>query len=365
MHDAHDVVVPDIEPAFVSLADDLGRASTGEGVRHLATHGLVRALDRAVVARLFLLDRGRLLERAVAGDPRVAAGRRAPRDHALDQRRGISTPLGRPAGYRLMDLPLTDDQGMLGVLEVAAPTEVVHRDVHGLEWLSWHATVALRRVEADRRLRSEAAHAASGSFSLGFRVAAAASRAASRDAAVAAVVDALAGELGAPVVAWRVDAERAVAVAGDTAGLTRRARAAVAARRVPRVGSRDEQVRAVARATQRLLGVPRVTPIDAGAVVLVVADDVPALDGAGGWLADLLAGLPDPLEGGNGRLALAGLTAREREVLSLLAAGLGTADIAARLAISPMTVKTHVQNILGKLGVRSRLEAAVVAMHAS
>jgi PAS domain S-box-containing protein len=51
------------------------------------------------------------------------------------------------------------------------------------------------------------------------------------------------------------------------------------------------------------------------------------------------------------------LTARERQVLALLVHGLGTAEIAGTLTISPSTVRNHVQNILDKLKVHSRLEA--------
>jgi two-component system, NarL family, response regulator DegU len=52
------------------------------------------------------------------------------------------------------------------------------------------------------------------------------------------------------------------------------------------------------------------------------------------------------------------LTRREREVLSLLAEGEDNEGIAEVLVISPQTARTHIQNILGKLGVHSRLEAA-------
>ena len=56
-----------------------------------------------------------------------------------------------------------------------------------------------------------------------------------------------------------------------------------------------------------------------------------------------------------------GLTERELEVLRLVAAGRGNRDIAAELFISPKTASVHVSNILGKLGVSSRGEAAATA----
>ena len=55
---------------------------------------------------------------------------------------------------------------------------------------------------------------------------------------------------------------------------------------------------------------------------------------------------------------LAKLTRREREVLALLAEGADHRTIAETLVISPQTARTHIQNVLGKLGVHSRLEAA-------
>jgi DNA-binding NarL/FixJ family response regulator len=55
------------------------------------------------------------------------------------------------------------------------------------------------------------------------------------------------------------------------------------------------------------------------------------------------------------------LTPRERQVLALLAEGGDNHAIAQALIISPQTARTHVQNVLGKLGVHSRLEAAALA----
>ena len=55
------------------------------------------------------------------------------------------------------------------------------------------------------------------------------------------------------------------------------------------------------------------------------------------------------------------LTPREQEILGLLAGGLDQRAIAERLVISPKTVATHIQRILGKLGVRSRAQAVAYA----
>jgi DNA-binding NarL/FixJ family response regulator len=56
------------------------------------------------------------------------------------------------------------------------------------------------------------------------------------------------------------------------------------------------------------------------------------------------------------------LSPRERQVLTLLAEGANSEDIAGRLSVSPNTVRTHVQSILTKLQVHSRLEAATFAV---
>jgi DNA-binding NarL/FixJ family response regulator len=58
---------------------------------------------------------------------------------------------------------------------------------------------------------------------------------------------------------------------------------------------------------------------------------------------------------------LADLTAREREVLELVAQGLSNAEIAEVLTLERTTVKTHVQRILTKLGARNRVEVVIVA----
>ncbi|MGB8251835.1 MAG: response regulator transcription factor [Anaerolineaceae bacterium] len=56
------------------------------------------------------------------------------------------------------------------------------------------------------------------------------------------------------------------------------------------------------------------------------------------------------------------LTEREREVLVLMIEGLNNTQIAGRLSVSPSTIKSHVSNILSKLGVASRTEAVTLAL---
>jgi len=67
---------------------------------------------------------------------------------------------------------------------------------------------------------------------------------------------------------------------------------------------------------------------------------------------------PVPAESA-GRLRL---TDREREIMTLVASGLQSADIAERLFLSPETIKSHVQNAMGKLGAHTRAHAVAIAL---
>ncbi|MBZ9558797.1 MULTISPECIES: two-component system response regulator NarL [unclassified Modicisalibacter] len=80
-------------------------------------------------------------------------------------------------------------------------------------------------------------------------------------------------------------------------------------------------------------------------------------------LAGLLARALSGPRAAPGEDVLASLTAREGEILRALARGMSNKLIARRLTISEGTVKVHVRNLLKKLGLRSRVEAAVWAVN--
>jgi len=108
----------------------------------------------------------------------------------------------------------------------------------------------------------------------------------------------------------------------------------------------------------------RIDALDRSAGLLLGADDymVKPVDG-GELLARVRRLVTSSVEGsGTPDARLDSLTKREREVLELLAEGRQQDEIARELVISPKTVATHIQRILGKLGVRSRAQAVAVAL---
>nr|WSW66754.1 response regulator transcription factor [Streptomyces sp. NBC_00995] len=77
-------------------------------------------------------------------------------------------------------------------------------------------------------------------------------------------------------------------------------------------------------------------------------------------IAEFAGTTPRP-PGGPARAVLDALTRREREVLGCLGEGMSNAEIAVRLSMAEATAKTHVSRLLGKLELRSRVQAAVLA----
>jgi PAS domain S-box-containing protein len=108
------------------------------------------------------------------------------------------------------------------------------------------------------------------------------------------------------------------------------------------------------------------------AVTLNVSTISMTLDDAGGLIVHLFRDVPAPvvapprsdaqpaalMAGTNGAVPL---TPRELQVLRLLATGANTKNAAIKLGVSPATIRNHVQNLLGKLGVHSRLQAVAYA----
>lgn len=93
-----------------------------------------------------------------------------------------------------------------------------------------------------------------------------------------------------------------------------------------------------------------------GGLIVHLFRDVTATKELLGMVQERLAGPAAPSAEVSGAL-----TRRELEILRLISTGVNTKVAAERLHVSPATIRNHVQNILGKLGVHSRLEAVAYA----
>jgi DNA-binding CsgD family transcriptional regulator len=219
-------------------------------------------------------------------------------------------------------------------------------------------------------------------FAMGARVEAEAALAAAADAAARDRAAAAAAELAA-----RLDA----LVAGDATPPSALAHARAALAEAARaVGSDDEAVWGAVAEAWTSLGAPypaayagwrRAEAALRGAGARAGAESLRAAHAQAGALgAELMraelealarrarvpldAAAPAEPEAGSAPLTALGLTAREAEVLELVGEGLTNRQIAERLFISPKTAGLHVSNILGKLRVSNRTQAAEVAHRA-
>ena len=122
----------------------------------------------------------------------------------------------------------------------------------------------------------------------------------------------------------------------------------------------DEYVHAAIRAGASGFLLKDVTPADLVEAIRIVAagDALLAPSVTRRLLERFAATLP---AGDQSSEVLEQLTARETEVLRLLAGGLSNAEIASELVVSEATVKTHVSSLLRKLGLRDRVQAVILA----
>ena len=122
----------------------------------------------------------------------------------------------------------------------------------------------------------------------------------------------------------------------------------------------DEYVHAAIRAGASGFLLKDVTPAELVEAIRIVAGGDALL--APSVTRRLLERFAVTLPGGDQSSEVLGqLTARETEVLRLLAGGLSNAEIASELVVSEATVKTHISSLLRKLGLRDRVQAVILA----
>jgi DNA-binding CsgD family transcriptional regulator len=216
-----------------------------------------------------------------------------------------------------------------------------------------------------------------GALSIGLRIASAVGHHGDRASGLRAVALELSRAFEVGVAVWHVTPDGArLAFLGDH-HLSRAQHAGLAADADvwPLAGDRGRRLASLAEFVRGRWGVPDLTLVDVTCAVLVLGGRCPEVHAIREDLAALLLALPDTDRRADAeavfageedtasieQIRLASLTPREREVLVLIEEGESTATIAKHLAISRNTVKTHIQNLLAKLDVGSRLEAAALA----
>lgn len=311
------------------------------------------------------------------GDVDAIADLRRERDVAFRHRRIVHRPADEAKGLCVLEVPLCLGTQVTGLLEVVAPTIAFDEDVSILADLAVHTAQELQRAESDKKGRANVEERTAASFTLGLELAQVIQRAGHRSEAIRAAVRLLNRRLRVPIVGWEI-------VAGTPALRLREASGVAASQRSALQGTFEVDLDTRDRSQLRTVFLPRVARalrapeaflVDAGVALFVTRERAPELAAAGAELERLIIAMPslefaEPVAHDRsaptsiGLTRLKRLTAREREVLMHLATGASTLQIAKKLSISPKTVKTHVQNILSKLGVSSRLEAATLATQA-
>jgi DNA-binding CsgD family transcriptional regulator len=126
------------------------------------------------------------------------------------------------------------------------------------------------------------------------------------------------------------------------------------------IHTRDDEVCPVREGRRAAAGIPGAQFVELDSRNHILLADEPAWDRFQEAVLDFMGLQAGPSARGEDA-AFARLTAREREILALIAEGLANADIGERLRISEKTVRNHVSNLFDKLGVWTRAQAIVFA----
>jgi DNA-binding CsgD family transcriptional regulator len=126
------------------------------------------------------------------------------------------------------------------------------------------------------------------------------------------------------------------------------------------IHTRDDEVCPVREGRRAAAEIPGAQFVELDSRNHILLEDEPAWGRFREAVLDFM-GLDAVKPAGGEDAAFAQLTAREREILALIAEGLANADIGERLRISEKTVRNHVSNLFDKLGVWTRAQAIVFA----